>query len=530
MSSHVARLDMVLAIDRVAQPRTQALRDQVERRMVPRILEACEAHVHQRLGPQAILAVRRLSVTWTLDEVQLGDAGYLSALGESLAQELVDQHQRAGAMGPHATLVLFRSEAHRRALLIQERLSGQSDAWYHRARPAQPFQDWLRRGKAAAEELLHELLRLRIEVKLAPTLSVETLRALAEILAPQHWPPAFVAALPLDTSERESNDEVTTASLDWLDLMPGPLSPSSGAERGADLPARGVLGMEPPVGSPMDTGPTLDPVAPTARRSAPGPAVNGPRPAADPPWTAAPLGPDREMDGRGPNPQAGSRGSKQAAGQAAAPQVSAAGSDAHELPGLGAVATGFAGLFYLVRRVQALELAEALWQIGAREGLVLAHTAALLLGDSEDPAAALFGGQRWGRPLPPCPNLEPWALEELEGTLDARLGMALGPVAQAWAAALPQATEAAKRLLGHCAAALSVDFRRRLEQDVQACGLPWLVQRGRLLLPEETLIVAMPMSAVDLALRRAGLDQNPGWAPWMERRVELVFEGGNDPW
>jgi len=32
-----------------------------------------------------------------------------------------------------------------------------------------------------------------------------------------------------------------------------------------------------------------------------------------------------------------------------------------------------------------------------------------------------------------------------------------------------------------------------------------------------------PLAAIDLALRRAGWDQDPGWLPWLGRTVRLRF-------
>jgi hypothetical protein len=58
------------------------------------------------------------------------------------------------------------------------------------------------------------------------------------------------------------------------------------------------------------------------------------------------------------------------------------------------VATRCAGLFYLLDRVQELDLAESLWKVCLPEGAVLAAAMAALLGPqfADDAAAALFGG------------------------------------------------------------------------------------------------------------------------------------------
>ncbi len=37
-------------------------------------------------------------------------------------------------------------------------------------------------------------------------------------------------------------------------------------------------------------------------------------------------------------------------------------------------------------------------------------------------------------------------------------------------------------------------------------------------------IVTMPLEAIRIAVRKAGLDRDPGWVPWIERHVRIVFE------
>ncbi len=35
--------------------------------------------------------------------------------------------------------------------------------------------------------------------------------------------------------------------------------------------------------------------------------------------------------------------------------------------------------------------------------------------------------------------------------------------------------------------------------------------------------------SVDLAVRRAGLDRDPGWVPWLEKRVRFAFGEDDGP-
>ena len=41
---------------------------------------------------------------------------------------------------------------------------------------------------------------------------------------------------------------------------------------------------------------------------------------------------------------------------------------------------------------------------------------------------------------------------------------------------------------------------------------------------DDEVHVIMPIDAIDIDLRRAALDLDPGYLPWLERTVKLEFE------
>ena len=47
---------------------------------------------------------------------------------------------------------------------------------------------------------------------------------------------------------------------------------------------------------------------------------------------------------------------------------------------------------------------------------------------------------------------------------------------------------------------------------------------ARVIVTDEELEIRMPMDRIDLAVRRAGFDRDPGWVPWLRKRVRFVFE------
>lgn len=54
-----------------------------------------------------------------------------------------------------------------------------------------------------------------------------------------------------------------------------------------------------------------------------------------------------------------------------------------------------------------------------------------------------------------------------------------------------------------------------------------LALSGRVGLVEGTMTVTLSMKSIDIHTRRAGLDRDPGWIPWLGRTVRIVFEDGD---
>ena len=67
---------------------------------------------------------------------------------------------------------------------------------------------------------------------------------------------------------------------------------------------------------------------------------------------------------------------------------------------------------------------------------------------------------------------------------------------------------------GDSTLASATDFVRR-----------YLALPARVACAPETMTVTLPMKCIDLAVRRAGLDRDPGWVAWLGRFVRLVFAG-----
>jgi hypothetical protein len=67
-------------------------------------------------------------------------------------------------------------------------------------------------------------------------------------------------------------------------------------------------------------------------------------------------------------------------------------------------------------------------------------------------------------------------------------------------------------------------LRRGVESSLQALVDGYFAHRGGLTWRSDVLIVSLPADAIDPAVRRAGLDRNPGWIPWLDCVVRIEFD------
>ncbi len=62
--------------------------------------------------------------------------------------------------------------------------------------------------------------------------------------------------------------------------------------------------------------------------------------------------------------------------------------------------------------------------------------------------------------------------------------------------------------------------------DARDLVASWLTVPATVRVETDVMTVTMAMNAINLDLRRSGLDQSPGWVPWLERSLQIVFSGG----
>lgn len=492
-ASRVRELQLRLSVAQSLAHEAERVQRFAERELVVRMLEALERLVHARFGRDVVICIRRLASRWRVDHRELADPQLAARLAyDVFAQIEADVGETPPAQRPRPSgehVVVFASPHHAAATYLADLADGTA-AWYH-PRATTIESTWaavVSAGGRALRETVQWLRRLdRLDLVLAH--------------APDDVLDHVVVAVP------ECAAPVALVRGRRAPARPRPASP---AATGTAPPAQSIVLREA-----------------THSVAARAPDASAPDPASETTTRSNSSRADIMRNGE-PAPVASH------AAPAAAPPVP------HHDTGH-AEATRHARLFYLAGRVLEIELAERLWAAGLPEGDVLAHVAAAIVGADDDPAWRWFGGVFDRQPA--VPSVEEWALHEVLEQVQHALGRALvahdvaASPAELEALLARHAAEvrvpsvASPRLatmVAHAVAALAVIVGARLKQAPSLAKLHALCAApGQLVLADDTLHVLMAHDLVDIEHRRAGLDQNPGYVPWLARTLRIELTGGD---
>ncbi len=495
--SYVAEVRLRIRVPESAAQDAGVLRVAAEQQFLRGVLDALEAAIHDRLGPRAIVRIRRLPLRWRLTRDGLDDRALHHRLGRELADALVEEALPQGVPSSFvalprtaramprpqldASIVVFCDEAHALAVALADHTEDHPTAFHH---PLATPQELWRAVHEAGDDTIESVLELlaaygvaRQAVAVAP----EEIRAWIAAHARRSDAPATargIAELREDAPRTMAVMPVTPAVLDPVDAVGG-----------SELPR-------------------VQPAAAMTESSC----------------SAAEQSSDRTH---------GDHDEPEVRSEAHTPTLL----DDLVIP-MG-IATQLGGAFYLLSRVAELELAEHLWCAGVPEGLAIAHALARLapVEHRHDPALAVIAGI-FDDELPALPEIPRWAADEVidktrhaVGTWLARRGVGREPAVLATQLAALSASlgrdggDPNEPVLGLLAASLAMLVCERLAQPWTTLPARALTcRRGVVIVEPETIRVELVAGGIEVELRRAGLDFDPGWVPWLGRTVRIVHE------
>jgi hypothetical protein len=536
------------------------LAERFVRQVLDQLGEIVEARSHG-----AVVLIRKIALKCSLSEAEMADA----TAAAKCAGDLADAVQAQGGMPPRATdtMAVFTDEATWLTAYLRGRAGGGGAEWFHAA--------WRETETHVGAS------PWRPETVVAALLRLSTTNELHNTLARLPRPTMATLVGALGIGARAAAGAAPGGALTrGAGAAPGRGLEAGPARADAKADIDGAGGWPEPD----------DDMGALARLSPEGVTDNGSTLIAA---VAAAL----RMSGDGPFPPA------------------APASSGQEERGY-VVSTRFGGLFYLMFLALELGIGESLWKACLKDGLILAHAAALLLGPDAagDPAPAMFGGvterellewpavspeqqaevsveilaaiaaalQRYGSPLRPevvldlAPSpagrmlagfsgpfsLFAWPAHDavavaaglrtflgawssslppprargvlLELDVSGRLQPLSGPVERRPLIACPGPKAPASALLAQICGAVAELFALRAgsaEGSAASFVSRYLAIPGRVDLAPGSMTIVLPMGAIDIAVRRAALDRDAGWAPWLRRTVRIEFapDGEQEP-
>ncbi|ATY30904.1 hypothetical protein [Sphingomonas psychrotolerans] len=521
----VDRLELRLKTPERLRDRSPQLQTLTEAEFVPAVLRAMHRRLRARYGEHAVIRIRHLRFDCRLRLDALADLRMAETIGDDLAASIaatVTREHGSGALpSPHAEAQIYVDAAHATAaglIAAAERRTGP------RGR-IEPFDTlWQAVRDEAPAEVARVLARCRSAAKLAPVLARLELPALIALEKRIASAPAAVrVAIKAARIERSRTKARAgpRASEAPAETQPGP-RPHDAAKAAPIANVEAEPAPEAPSAAPIEGKPppqklsAAQPIdrwhAPLARTEMPA-ADPAPRPQVAPPDREVLATPDQHVDAS-PAPID------------APPDPEPA--DEQEAIDI-AIPADWCGLLYLVNISQKLDFAERLWQVGIDEGVALSAMLRVLAGGGEDPVTRVLSLTFPDAP-PPLAAPPEWARDELIDGLTAAAASLVArtldrPGLEARIAAIA-AWFAADGFAGWAAACHLAVFEAMTGDPVVPGALADHFRRqGLIEVEDEVIRIVQPLEAIDLGVRLAGLDADPGWLAWLGKSLVFDFEG-----
>ncbi|SNR51296.1 hypothetical protein EYF88_10900 [Paracoccus sediminis] len=196
------------------------------------------------------------------------------------------------------------------------------------------------------------------------------------------------------------------------------------------------------------------------------------------------------------------------------------------------IPTRWGGLVYLVTLAVRLGMPEALWRIGVSEGEALSAMLATISKAPDDPVSAVLAPE-FPRPPAPLGPVPDWARRDFCAAIATAArdltGTDLSARIETFQAAL--AEDCSWHLPEWGAAVLVATLAEMIDRPLDAGALAGLLGiAGEIGIGARLVRVRLPSDAIDFDIRRTGLDANPGFLPWLDKRLEIEFGSGEGDW
>ncbi len=549
--SCIRQLDLRLSLPEALQSKSSQIADELKQGFITRVVETIEQRLHASFGADAIIEIPVLTVKLEGDEKRFYDLDYAVQTGEDIAYELLMQWQgkpRAERLQPvHDDGVRFyECDAHKQAQQLQllaESCQRYSNAWDY----SELQQQW---DVVCSEEktILKQVLNYTDEMSclklVVENISLDGLQRASHVLPVSHWPSSIQTLvnerLSKASAETNSANQSTDESQTKSTAAPGQHSTKSiypdqemtPGQKMSENTSRDTFTPQPsdaPPGNnvyPLKTNQQssetegksqrvssktnllLD--SHSKNRSIDDPLINNPL-IKD---TASTNDLDTSLDVANITP--------------------------NELSGFAYYKTAYGGLFYVLNLILRIELPEILWCAAIDEKSFLFDLLSAMTGEGgkQDPALHIISGIHFDKNNYKASKIPTWAWEEVVRKVYKNSCDKLDKNAQLKFyvhysdAGIETIINTEKietkdswiSLVDICHRLLSTAFLCTLSpDDPDDTFLNYIKTQGVIKESDDEVSVELPMESINIEVRRAALDANPGYLAWQQRRLILNF-------
>lgn len=544
MNNRIRNLDLRLSLPAEMRARSQQLAQELRDGPVKAVVARLAERFHARFGDDAIIEIGELDVTWEGNEALLGDFEYACSLGDELADSLLAELD--GGAAPVLTAGESPRRSHR-VTVYRDRIHQSSVrlialALEHRQRAtiaglAEMEQVW----RTLCDQGEDAIVRTAAYVgdsgaasDVCEALGLPMLELAVRVSPPARWPTPMrdivgefllrSGASPVEAG-RAAQPNVTQPAATSPNVM-HPSEPPRIVRDGTGALPRDVG--ESPAGIRAGNKNTESPMVSEVALP---PAPNDKSSEAQDEDTAATddghaLSGDDARAAQAPAPQIRGAAERDTV-RAAAATNSDGGLNLAAPEG---VATRYAGLVYLLNLMLRIELPEILWCCGIDEGSFVNDVLRRCTrADPPDVLINVLSGAEIG--LGEHESSEPpqWAQSEVVHKTHARLAhLARGPHFTSDLQSKVETLSANPNGQWSDAIAIVAEMLEAAFLDLVGAapddGLDaYVAIDGALVHSGEAVSIRMPMAAIDIRVRRAGLDLNPGLLVWSKTVVTIAF-------
>lgn len=553
--SCVRQLDLRLSLPGELRSQSSQIADELKRGFITRVVETIEQRLHASFGADAIIEIPVLTVKLEGEKKRFYDWDYAVQAGEDIASELLMQWQgkpRTERLQPvhDGGVKYYECNAHKQAQQLQllaEACQRHANAW-----DVTELQQQWHKVCSETDAILQQVLEYSDEMTslklVVNTLSFEDIQLAIRVLPVSRWP----SSIQTTVYKRLARENHENNATNYEASQPTDVSQTTSTDAPDQHATESTnLNQETEPGQKTSTKISHDTMEPPPSATPPGNNIyplNTNKKSSETEQKAQALSSNADLlldgaakDGSLNNPLINDQlNIDTVAINSFNATMGVENNPQSELGGLAYYKTAYGGLFYVLNLLLRIELPEILWCAAIDEKSFLFDLMAAMTGEEgkQDPVLHIVSGIHFDKKNYKPSKIPSWAWEEVLRKVYRNIDDCLTKNSQTKFHLCYSDTDIEKiintqksenkdawiSLVDICHGLVSTAFLCVLSPDDSGhTFLNHIKTQGVIKESDEEVSVEFTMEAIDIDIRRAALDINPGYLAWLCRHLDIYF-------